>query len=261
MSENALPFCEALTAYLGNRLGVEVRVLDDAGYPELERRLYAAEAELGVVCGLQYVYGLEAGAVPGVDLVAAAVMSGPRYGCLPIYFSDVVVRADSAARSFEDLRGGRWADNEPTSHSGYALTRYALSAVGVRAEEFFGATLLSGSHLRSLELLLDGAIDATAIDSTVLEQELRVRPSLAAEIRVIDTFGPSPVPPVVVSRAVPVSVRAELTSALLQMHEDPRGRSVLTTGAMDRFLPVADSDYEPIRMMARVAGLLGVAVA
>jgi len=169
-----------------------------------------------------------------------------------VYFSDVVVRSDSAARSLGDLRGAAWVYNEPTSHSGYAITRSTLASRGY-GQGFFGRVSSSGAHLRSLDWLLDGRIDATAIDSTVLEHELRTRPGLASQIRVVETLGPSPIPPVVVSRALAADVRHAMRSTLLRMHVDRVGRQVLSRARIDRFVAVTDADYDPIRRMWRVA--------
>jgi phosphonate transport system substrate-binding protein len=204
------------------------------------------------MCGLQYVYAVERGEKPGIDLLAAPVMSGHRYANTPVYFSDVVVRTDSAARSLKDLRGARWAYNEPTSQSGYNITRYTLATRG-ELTGFFGEAIASGAHEQSLELLLRGEIDATAIDSTVLDQELRCRPDLAARIRVIEALGPSPIPPLVVSRSVPDPLRIRWQAIVLGMHTDPAGQGVLASGAVSRFSRVNDADYDAIREMDRVA--------
>jgi ABC-type phosphate/phosphonate transport system substrate-binding protein len=37
------------------------------------------------------------------------------------------------------------------------------------------------------------------------------------------------------------------------MDEDPMGRSILSGGQMARFVPASDTDYDPIRSMARAA--------
>ena len=42
--------------------------------------------------------------------------------------------------------------------------------------DFFGRVIESGSHETSLQMILDGAIDGSAIDSTVLELETRAPP-------------------------------------------------------------------------------------
>jgi phosphonate transport system substrate-binding protein len=251
MADNALGFCQDVAAYLTARLGITTRVLD-LPWLECERRLYRGQADFGVVCGLQYVGAVDRGDEPGIDLLAAPVMRGARYANRPIYFSDVVVLRDHPARLLADLRGAMWAYNEPTSHSGYGVTHYTLATRGEHAG-FFGRVVASGSHLRSLSLLVTGEIDASAIDSTVLEQELRLRPYLADQIRVVETLGPSPIPPLVVSRALPANLRADLQTALLTMHVDRAGEAVLDAAAMRRLVPVSDADYEPIRQMARVA--------
>ena len=252
MSENALAFCHDLAAYLGRVLIASVHVAHDAHWQDAELRLYRGQAHLGIVCGLQYVLSADRGDMPGVDVIAAPVMHAARYENRPIYFSDVIVRRDNPARSLADLRGCHWAVNEQTSHSGYALPRFALASRGF-TNGFFGKVTQSGAHLRSLELLLAGSVDATAIDSTVLEQELRSRALLASELRVADTLGPSPIPPLVISRSVSPSIRSALTRAVLEMHLDAAGAQILASAAIKGFVPATNADYEAIRAMHRLA--------
>ena len=248
MASNAMPFCRALVAYLADQLRVPVTLLEDVPWQLAEQRLYRGEAQLGVVCGLQYVRA----PLGSISLVGAAVMTGRRYGGQPVYFSDVIVLDGAPVTSLDDLRGARWAYNEPTSHSGHGVVRHALAARGERGA-FFGEVIESGAHDRSLQLLLDGRVDGTAIDSTVLEQELRTRPWLARRIRVVDTLGPSPIWPVVASTALAPSVVAQVQRALLQMHQTLSGRAVLAQAAMRQFVAVTDADYAAIRQMAALA--------
>lgn len=244
MADNAAPFCRGLSAYLGAEL------VEDVPWRDAERLLLLGEAHVGIVCGLQYVLHADV-----LDVLAAPVMSLPRYGGRPVYFSDVVVRGSSAVGGLADLRGCVWAVNEPTSHSGYNLIRSTLASRGL-AGDFFGRVVFSGAHERSLQMLRDGVIDASAVDSTVLEQALLLDPGLPSVIRVVETLGPSPIPPLVVSRALAASQLRALTDAVLAMHADPIGQTVLAAGHMSRFVPVTDADYEPIRAMGRLADTL-----
>jgi phosphonate transport system substrate-binding protein len=245
-SDNAAPFYRALVQYLSSALGTPVRFLDQPPWRERERWLNSGKAQLGVVCGLQYVRSEHT-----LRVLGAPVMRGRRYAGRPIYFSDVVVRADSPANSFDALKGARFAVNEPTSHSGYGIVRYALSEHG-RDGSFFAEVIESGAHERSLELILNGQVDAAAIDSTVLETELRRRPRLADTLRVVATLGPSPSPPLVASRLTTTTLRAAVVDALLRMPRDPFGIKVLVDARVARFAPVVDTDYEPIREMSRL---------
>ena len=99
-------------------------------------------------------------------------------------------------------------------------------------------------------MLLAGEIDATAIDSTVLALELKVRPEIGAQLRVIQTLGPSPIPPAVISRSVPKSLRRLVRHVLLRMNERTEGKAILSKALLDRFAIVSDSYYDAIRLMA-----------
>jgi hypothetical protein len=116
-----------------------------------------------------------------------------------VYFTDVIVRRDHPARTFADLHGRGWAYNDEGSHSGYNLVRHHLLALG-ETRGYFGRVVASGAHQCSIQMVLDGTIDASGIDSTVLEIETDRRPELDAGLRTIAVIGPSPIPPVVVAR-------------------------------------------------------------
>ena len=98
-----------------------------------------------------------------------------------------------------------------------------------------------------------GAIDAAAIDSTVLELVLVSRPEVAEQIRIVDTIGPNMFPPAVIRNEVPEPIRRLLRDALLRMHEDLAGMAVLTAGLAARFSAIRDSDYDDIRRKAQLA--------
>jgi ABC-type phosphate/phosphonate transport system substrate-binding protein len=49
------------------------------------------------------------------------------------------------------------------------------------------------------------------------------------------------------------SLRIELRALLLDMNREPRGRKILARAQLERFKAAHDSDYDPIRRMARKA--------
>ena len=241
----------AIAAYLANRLGLVVEFVDDVPWRERERLLESGEVHAGWICGLTYVLKPHVGQV-GVELLAAPVMAGARYMRRPVYFSDVVVRSDSSIRSFADLRGASWGYNEPGSHSGFNIVRFQLAQRG-ELSGYFGDIIETGSHEQSLAMIEAGVLDAAAIDSTVLETEIRRRPGLAQLLRVVEIWGPSPAPPWVVSRRVTQDLRGKLREVLLSMHREPAGRALLKQACMVRFAGVEDFCYDPIREMASAA--------
>jgi len=244
-------FCAGVANYVGQKLGTAVEFVDDIPWPERLREFDAGRIHVCWMCGLPYVWRTDQ-PESSIELLAAPVAAGPRYDDRPVYFSDVIVRQDSSWSSFAALEGAAWAYNEESSHSGYNVIRRRLAQMG-RDRGFYGKVVVSGSHEASLRLLLGRDVDATAIDSTVLDLLYRQDAGLASQLRVIETFGPSPSPPWVVARTVPSALRAAIREALLAMSTDPRGPDVLSAGMTSRFAVVMDADYDPIRRMAREA--------
>lgn len=201
-------------------------------------------------CGAPYVQKVDSG-MP-IELLAAPVPAGARYNDQAIYFSDVIVPAETRFNTFEDLRGARWGFNEIHSHSGWHVVRYTLAQRKLGAD-FFGERIATGGHAESLRLVADGQLDGAAIDSTVLEGLIARNPQLDQRIRIIDTLGPSARPPWVIRKSVPVQERALLRKALCMLHESAGGRALLQTAGLTRFALVSDHDYDGIRQMLRLA--------
>lgn len=239
-SDNALFLFRALARWLQEELGTAVELDESGDWRSREADLLAGRAHVGFVCSIPYVRHPDR-----LRVLAAPVMAGSRYGGRPVYFSDVLVRPDSGFRCFEDLRGCRWAYNEPDSHSGCNVTRYYLASTG-RSQGFFGEVVETGAHDCSLRALLDGRVDATAVDSVVWELE----PELKGRLRVVETFGPSPGPPVVASTAVEPALGRRLAAALSRF---PGSHPAARRYGLAGFSPVTDRFYDPIRQMAALA--------
>jgi phosphonate transport system substrate-binding protein len=143
-----------------------------------------------------------------VTVLPSPVPADPRANGRSVYFADVVVRGSSDAKSFDDLRGATWAYNDANSKSGWFSM---LERAG--GTHFFARCIQSGSHLRSLEMVSAGDADAAAIDSNVLRLHRR------DELRVIESWGPFPIQPVVVRAALDDATKRGIAAALLTMHE------------------------------------------
>jgi phosphonate transport system substrate-binding protein len=165
-----LPVYRFLADRIGGRPGRRVELVVGHSFDQFER----GEADLGVICGLPYVW-LADRRPPPVEPLAAPVLSGARYGGRPVYCSDVIVRRDSVITCLEELRGCSWAYNEPASHSGHTVTLYSLVRMGFRPG-FFARVVEAGFHQRAIRLVASGSVDAAAIDSKVLAIELRDPP-------------------------------------------------------------------------------------
>jgi ABC-type phosphate/phosphonate transport system substrate-binding protein len=74
---------------------------------------------------------------------------------------------------------------------------------------------------------------------------MRIRkvPDLRESLRVIESWGPFPIQPVVVRSAFPAQLKEGLRASLLTVEEDPRTRRALSEFGLERFVPVTDEDY------------------
>jgi phosphonate transport system substrate-binding protein len=243
LAPNMMPVYEAITETIARRLGTTAELVVETSYENCATDVN----DVCFVCSLPYVMFEREGISPSLP-TAAPVLTGARFGGKPIYFSDVIVRAESGFGSFLDLRGCRWAYNEPLSQSGYGITRYHLVTLG-ETNGFFGDVIEAGYHETAIEMVRDGEVDAAAIDCQVLAVAVREHPDLTETLRVVETLGPSTIQPIGVSRRLGEAVRASIRDALVTMHEDRHLAARLAHGFIERLVPVEASSYDDIRAM------------
>ena len=254
LAPNMFPVYQSIADYLGRQLGrpTELTVGQYATFAEL----HSGAADIAFLCSRPYIH-LRHHNPPLVEPLAAPVLQGQRYQGRPVYFSDVIVRHDSPFQQFSDLRGRSWAYNDPHSHSGYGVTLYHLARLGA-TNGYFGRVVEAGYHQRAIRLVAAGEIDAAAIDSQVLAIEQRDHPDITAQLRVIDSFGPSTIQPIVAAHHLPATLRAEIRAALLALHHDPAAQAALAHGFITHFAPVTDQSYDDVRAMMAEADAAGL---
>jgi len=195
------------------------------------------EMDLGFLCAPSYRM-LTARSPSSVRLVGAApVFDDERNGGRPRYFAELVVRDGMSAATLADLAGCRIGFNDHRSMSGLTALLDQLRAIGL--DESFATLVPTGGHRESLQQLADGTIDAASIDSNTV----RDLGALPAGLRVVETWGPFPVQPVVLRSSLAAKMQPVITEALLTMHEDPALAAQLQEFHVRRFAPVDEEDY------------------
>lgn len=243
LAPDMLPVYRAIADAVGERLGVSTELIVETDYESCRNDVN----DICFVCSLPYVMFEREGVSPALP-IAAPVLVGERYGGRPIYFSDVIVHRDSDADSFLDLRGRSWAYNEQLSQSGYGIIRYHMVSIG-ETNGFFSEVVETGFHEKSIRMVAAGEVDASAIDSQVLAIEMRARPELSEEIKVIDALGPSTIQPVAVSKRFDDEFRSTVREVLVGFADTPEGRKILDLGAVAKWVPVGPSHYDDVRAM------------
>jgi phosphonate transport system substrate-binding protein len=241
LAPNMTPVYADVAARVGQALGAPAQLIEGKRMEQLRD----GSVDVAFLCGLPYVRFCADW--PGMlRPLAAPVLDEARCQDRPVYFSDVIVRRDSPFRSFGDLRGQRWAYNEPGSFSGCLLVRHHLLQLG-ETEAFFGRLTFTGWHQESIRQVRSGEVDGSAVDSQVLGVERLRNPDLAGELRVIATLGPSTIPLVAATAGVPDEVQLRVRAALCELGRDPGSRDVLASGLIRRFTPIDDRAYDDIR--------------
>ena len=258
LAPNMFWFYEAVGAYLGRVLGVETQIVQSQFDPLEDPLMLQEQLDVAFICGLPFVQLNRSGQM---QALVAPVMQASRYQDRPVYFSDIIVNADSSLMTFDELAAKILCYNDPGSNSGYNLVRQRLIQ-GKHPSSFFSKVIQSGSHQSSIRLVVDGLAHCSAIDSTVLEQELRKSPELSNHLRVVESIGPCPIPPVVAAQRLGANFINELQSALCQ--PDTELRAAMKEAQIRRYIAVQSEDYAVIGVMydaAVKAGYKTIAVA
>lgn len=216
-------------------------------YAEFNELVERGEVDLAFICTNSYVVGAEQF---GMELLLAPEIHGES-----VYYSQLIVPADSSAQSMADLHDKVFAFTDPMSFTGHIYPIYLLQQLGEKPETFFRRTFYTYSHDCAIEAVANGLADGAAVDSLVLDYALRREPRMAERLRIIHTSEPFGIPPVVVPPTLPPRQKAQLRELLLTMHEERKGQIVLRQLGIDRFIEIDDAAYDGVRQLVQVTGI------
>lgn len=234
------------------------RVLEQAGQP-WEVIDYDAPAPLSVLwarddLGLAMMCGLPfAQRSQRPTLIAAPVPSPARYAGKPVYFTDIVVRADAPHQTLEDTFGGIIGYTLVDSMSGGVALRCHLD--GFRTPQrprLYRRTVGGFVNARNvIEALVSRVIDAGPLDSYYHDLLKRNDPVFAAQVQLVASTAAMPIPPLVATAALSGNELSQLQAALLAVSTRPELAPVLERLQLSGFaLPEPDS-YDVLVDMAR----------
>jgi ABC-type phosphate/phosphonate transport system substrate-binding protein len=205
------------------------------------------ELLLGQTCG----YPLATSLGERVHVVAT-----PRYsatGCYgALYRSAIVVRAGDPATHLADLHGRRAAVNDLASNSGMNLLRAEIAPLANGAP-FFGAVVVTGAHVSSVEAVASGKADIAAIDCITWAHLQRFRPAATQGLRVLAMTKATPGLPLIAAAATDTAVLASLRQALTEVAGDPALAGVRAELMLDGFETLPEDAYEAILALERDA--------
>jgi len=241
-STNAERRWTPLLSHLEAKTGRPVKALKVVDYAALVEALRFGKADLAYLGPKAYVLARERA---GVEPLAQEV---PLEG-QPSYHGLIVAKADSAASSVDDLKGGTFAFVDPNSTSGYLVPLvHFIEDRKVEPAAFFSEVRYAGSHQAVLLQVRLGHVDAGATNDLDLARAIQGGDIKANELKTLWTSDPIPGSPIVARKGMDEALLNTLRSALVD-YDDADGLARMQSRG---FIAVTDATYEPVRRLERV---------
>ncbi len=187
-----------------------------------------------------------------LTLIAAPLPSPPRYAGKPVYFTDIVVRADAPFATLQDTFGGVVGYTLADSLSGGVALRHHLSSFRtVQQPRLYRAAVGNLIHARGvIEALVAGRIDVGPLDSYYHDLLRRHEPGFAAQVRTIASTAALPIPPLVATAALSEDTLKRLRAALVATASAAELKPVLQRLLLAGFAFPDPASYRPLAAMA-----------
>lgn len=247
-----------LFQWIAGCAGIDLEVIEHRPPAGLDELWMRRDLGAATMCGYPLATWNDG---PRPEPLVAPVPSPEAFAGRAVYWTDIVVRADSRFERDDDLAGMRFGWTAERSQSGYQAPRRHFAARALaRGGRFFGTVV--GPLLtprRVVESILDGSIDAGPLDA-YWHALLRLHePGTAARLRVVARTEDSPIPCLVSAHAIPQVQRGRLIQAFLDAAGASGLRVVLADLALAGFVRVTVDRYEVLAERAHATDALGYA--
>jgi phosphonate transport system substrate-binding protein len=205
------------------------------------------EADVGFLCAATYLALRERERPPAELLGVAPVFADERTRGEPVYFCDVIVRRGFPAGSFRELEGVHLGLQRPV------LLERLRRAVGEAGFAGGGRAVLRSDYplgippgLRRAGGRRRGGRREHRLERP--EDPAGANPVPREEVRVLESWGPYPIQPVVVRASLDPALKSALRESLLNTEADPLSRPELGAFGLERFVAVGEEDYDVGRL-------------
>jgi phosphonate transport system substrate-binding protein len=238
--EKSMEMYQSFVDYVGAKLGRKPSALYRPTYSEINDLVRYQRCDIAIICTYPFIrgereFGMQALVVPEIKGEQA-------------YQSIIVVPKTSRAASLLDLAGKRFASADIISTTGWLFPAMLLMDSGENPNKFFGEHILTGSHDRSLQAVIDGFVDGAAVHGMVYGQMVAEDPSIQQKVKILATSQPFGIPPIVVHPNLDPALREAVLSVLLDMHKDAQGKQILSALQIERFVIPDGNFFAPLRL-------------
>ncbi len=136
-------------------------------------------------------------------ILAQPLPSLPRYGGRAVYCTDLVVGANSAFKTLDDTFGQRAGYTLKDSQSGYYAFRHHLLTQHPGSPQPYASITGGLVNARGIiQAIAENRIDVGPLDGYVHDLIRHSEPEYAAQVRIVATTAPTPMPPIVATAAL-----------------------------------------------------------
>ena len=160
VSPEAAELWRRLLAAVIEQAGMDIALLEHAEPAPIDELWQRSDKAAVFMCGLPY-----SRSEPRPELIAAPVPSPADFHGLPQYWSEMVVRKESAFDTVEDTFGGRIALTVPDSQSGCLAALYYLMSAAHEFPLYREVITPRVTPMGAMSAVIDGAADIAPIDS------------------------------------------------------------------------------------------------
>jgi len=238
---------EQLAALLGQKTGLTIKPLQATSYVGIVEAMGTGDVQVAWLPPMAYVFANQRN---GVKVVLKVVRHGS-----PTYRGQIVVRADSPIKTIADLKGKKIAFPDQESASGHLYPTALMLSSGVDPDKDC-TVVYAGSHDAALTALLKGSVDAACSFDDARDGIKTAFPDVMKTTRVLAKTTDIPADCVAVSATLDPAIAQKVTAGLVALASDEQGKKVLMDlYQIEGLVPAQDSDYQPVRDMAKQLGL------
>ena len=238
-----------LTKYLERTVGMKVDFVPVNDYPAAVEALVNKQVELVWFGGFTYVQ--------------AQIRSGGKI--IPIaqreedtsFRSVFITQTNSGIKRLADLKGKQVSFGSQSSTSGHLMPRSFLLEAGIDPDKDFKRVAYSGAHDATIAAVVNGRVDAAALDITVWRKFVSENKVDTTKVDVFYTTPPYFNYNWSVHADMPAPLREKITAALLNLNmNNPEGKEILTLNRATKYIPTKPENYKGLENAGRSAGLI-----
>ncbi len=248
-TQNSVSYYEELLDLLSETIERPVKLVQRNTYAEVNELLRTGQIDVAFICTNAYVTGHDQF---GLELIAAPAKDGQAS-----YRSYIIVRRDSEIKSFQDLKGQRFAFTDSMSTTGYLYPLSIVSELNYSLESFFSDHIFTFSHDNSVKAVSHGIVDGAAVESMVFSHMVENQPEITNNVRIIKQSIDFASPPIVARADLDDETKNKITDFITTLDETKKGQAILAEMGIDEYKKVDDEAYDSVRTIGKVLSLDG----